>query len=236
MDDATLVRRLERLGDLTRNVEGFLKRQARGRLETGSRGLRATHGATRRRALSPRPGAVSLRDQLGERRPLDQLHDEGHGAAGLLEPVDLGDVRVIERREHPGFAFEAGEPIRVGGERLWQGLDRHLSAELRVEGAVDFAHAALSQRCEDFVGTQAGAGEEGHLGLVRSMMRQGPSAAPALSFVIVFPANRRLRSEPRPPLSIRHGGATARMGHEVHTHAQEEGWIRSRANDGTRAA
>jgi hypothetical protein len=66
MDDALLVRRLDRVGDLLRD---------RQRLVDGNR---------------------PLRDPIGERRAFDQLHDQGVEAVGILEAMDLRDVRMIE--------------------------------------------------------------------------------------------------------------------------------------------
>ena len=49
---------------------------------------------------------------------LDQLHHERGDAAGcLLEAVDRGDVRMVQRGEHFGFALKAREPIGVGRDR-----------------------------------------------------------------------------------------------------------------------
>ena len=70
MDDALLVRRFERLGDLPRDRQRLVERN--------------------------RP----VRDPIGERRPLDQLHHQRVQAAGVFEAVDLRDVRMIQRREH----------------------------------------------------------------------------------------------------------------------------------------
>jgi hypothetical protein len=69
MDDALLGRRLERLGDLPCDGLRFVD-------------LHRT-----------------VRDALGERRPVHQLHDQRMDAARVLEAVDLRDVRMIERRE-----------------------------------------------------------------------------------------------------------------------------------------
>jgi hypothetical protein len=66
MDDALLVRRLERPGDLLRH---------RQRLVDGNR---------------------PVRDPIGGRRAFDQLHDQCMQAAGILEAMDLRNVRMIE--------------------------------------------------------------------------------------------------------------------------------------------
>ena len=42
----------------------------------------------------------------------------------LFEPVNRGDVRMVQRGEHFGFALKPREPIRVAGDRRGQHLDR----------------------------------------------------------------------------------------------------------------
>ena len=86
MDDALLVRGLERLGDLACNGEGLGDRQ-RSALET-----------------------------IGERRAFDQLEDQRGHAIGFFQSVDRADVRVIERGEQARFAREAGAAFGIGGK------------------------------------------------------------------------------------------------------------------------
>ena len=73
------------------------------------------------------------------------------GSPGLLQAVNSGDVGVVQRRQHPGLALEAGEAFRVFGEALGQDLDGHLAAELAVGGAIDDAHAAGAELLFDAV-------------------------------------------------------------------------------------
>jgi hypothetical protein len=54
------------------------------------------------------------RDAVRERVALDQFHHD----RALFEPVDLGNVRVVERRQRLGFPLEARQTIEVGGERI----------------------------------------------------------------------------------------------------------------------
>ena len=70
VDDAVLVRLLERLRDLERDAGGLLHRD----------------------------GAAL--DAVGERVAGDQLHHQRGGALALLEAVDRRDVRMVERGEH----------------------------------------------------------------------------------------------------------------------------------------
>ena len=61
--------------------------------------------------------------------------------AGLFQAVDGGDVRVVQRGQHAGFALEAGQALGVFGEAFGKDLDGNPAAELGVGGAVDHAHA-----------------------------------------------------------------------------------------------
>ena len=83
MDDALVVRGRQGIGDLPRDGEDFGDADA------------------------PRFDAVR------ERRSLHQLqHERGRGAL-LLDPVDAGDVRMVERGQHPRFALEPREAVGV---------------------------------------------------------------------------------------------------------------------------
>jgi hypothetical protein len=81
--------------------------------------------------------------------------------AALFEPVDSGDMRVVQRREELCLPFEAREAIDVAGERLGQDLDRDIALELRVASAIHLPHATRTDVRNDFVGADAVAGREG---------------------------------------------------------------------------
>ena len=109
MDDALLVRRFKSFGALRGNREGLIHRD---------------------RALG---------DPVGESRPLNQLQDQRAGVALLLQPVDMPDIGVVQRREHLRLALKARQPIRVRCERFWQDLEGHVPVERGVTGLVDLA-------------------------------------------------------------------------------------------------
>ena len=109
MDDSSLMRRLQCLGDLLRNRE---------RLIDGDR---------------------PLRDPVCQRRPFDQLQDERPRPLGLLDAVDGGDVRVVEAGEDLRLPLEPGETLRIAGEGVRQDLQRDLAVELGVGGLPDLA-------------------------------------------------------------------------------------------------
>jgi hypothetical protein len=52
---------------------------------------------------------------------------------------------VVEGGEDFGFALETGKALRVGSDGFGQHLDGHLTAELRVVGPVDLAHATFAE-------------------------------------------------------------------------------------------
>ena len=138
VDDALLVRLLERLGDLPRDWQRLVRCD--------------------RSPLQP----------LGEVLALDQLHgDQVNRRAiakrGRLEAIELCDVRVVERGEQLRLALEAREPVGVGGERGGQQLQSHLAAEPRVRRAVDLAHAAGADRPDDLVRPEALSRRDGHV-------------------------------------------------------------------------
>ena len=104
----------------------------------------------------------SFRDPVGERRPFDQLQHERLSLIRLLDAVDGGDPRVVEAREHLRFPLEPGEAIRVSREGVGQDLQRDITAQLRVGGAIDLAHAALPDEGGHVVVPEPGADCEGH--------------------------------------------------------------------------
>jgi hypothetical protein len=103
----------------------------------------------------------AVRNALREILAFDELHHEGVRASGLLEPVNRGDVRMVQRRERLRFPLKAREALGVLREGVWQDLDRHLAAEARVRRAIHRAHAAFADLGRDFVDAETGAGCEG---------------------------------------------------------------------------
>ena len=103
----------------------------------------------------------ALRNALRKRRAFDQLHHESLHAVGVLEPVDRGDVRMIQRGEDLRFALKARQAVGVGCERRGEDLDRDLTLQLRVRRPIDLPHSTHAELRGDFVDAEAGAGREG---------------------------------------------------------------------------
>jgi hypothetical protein len=109
-----VVCRSERVGDLRPNRERFLERYC------------------------------ATRDPLRQILALDQLHDQrmqaslpGARRRGPFEPVDSGDVGMIERGQRLRFAFESRGAFGVRSEHLGQHLDGDLAAEGRALASID---------------------------------------------------------------------------------------------------
>ena len=109
-----------------------------------------------------------LGDPVGERRPLDQFHDEGL----IFDSVDRGDIRVIQRRERLRLALEAHEPIGIRREELRQDLERHITVERCVTRPIDLTHASGAEGRNDLVDADTSSCQKGH-GTGRIMAREG---------------------------------------------------------------
>ena len=91
---------------------------------------------------------------------LDQFHDEGRRAPALFQAVDAGDVRMVQRREHFGFALKPSQPIVIRRDGRRQDLDGDLALQLGVGRPIDLPHSALTEQGGDFVDAETGAGSE----------------------------------------------------------------------------
>ena len=67
----------------------------------------------------------------------------------LLQPVDGGDVGVVEGRERLRLALQARRLLRVAGELIGEYLESDVAVEFRIGGSVDLAHAALAEKPDD---------------------------------------------------------------------------------------
>ena len=78
--------------------------------------------------------------------------------------VEGEDVGMRERRDGTRFTLEARASIGIARDVRRQHLDGHVPSEPRVARAIDFAHAAGAERCEDLVRSEASPGGEGQSG------------------------------------------------------------------------
>jgi hypothetical protein len=92
-----------------------------------------------------------LVQDLPERTPRYQLHDEDVGAVRRKDVEDCDDMRIVQRRSGPRFVQEAGTPLLVVALVRWQDLERYAAIETLVDRFVDHAHPAGAQLGDDLV-------------------------------------------------------------------------------------
>jgi hypothetical protein len=125
MNDTFLMRRIQSLRYLPRDLQRFIERE--------------------RPLLNPR----------GESFALNQFHHDATGIIGLLETVDLSDVGMIQRREDLCFAAKTGETIRIACKPGREQLESHVSLQGDVACAKDHTHPAFAQFGRDLIRTDA---------------------------------------------------------------------------------
>jgi hypothetical protein len=119
MDDAALVRGVERVGHLDADVEQAVEAE---------------------RAAGDPPV---------QRLALEQFHRDEALAGGFFDRVNRADVRVIERAGGAGLTLKTLQRRRVARELGWQKLQRNPPPELRVERFIHDAHATAAEGPDD---------------------------------------------------------------------------------------
>ena len=76
--------------------------------------------------------------------------------------MNVRDVRMIDGRENLRLAKKTRQPIGIRRVDVWQHLERNVATEPRIAGAIDHTHAAGTERTDDLVRAEAGAGRERH--------------------------------------------------------------------------
>jgi hypothetical protein len=177
MDDPAVVRRVQRVGNLPRDVERLIERQRSAKASRSGRfGWSASREATIQR--SSRLGwsashevTIQRSNRLGwsasllasvECFALDELHDERAHAARFFQAVNLSDVWMVEGGQQLRLTLEPREAIGIGRENLRQHLDRDFATELYVARSIDFAHSAGTDGGVNFILAEADAGCERH--------------------------------------------------------------------------
>ena len=80
------------------------------------------------------------------------------GAVMLADVIERADIRMLERRDRPPFAFEAGARLGVAGQLWRQDFYRDRAIEPCISRAIHLAHAAGTDKGDDFVGAEAATG------------------------------------------------------------------------------
>lgn len=69
----------------------------------------------------------------------------------LLEPMQRGDVRVIELGKESSFALEPIQAFLVSRKLFRQNFDGNVSSELRISCPINFSHSTYTNRLDDFI-------------------------------------------------------------------------------------
>ncbi len=129
VDDARLVRELQRVEQLAHDAHRLLKLEA----------------------------LVGVEEVL-ELLALDELHDDVGDVALLAEVVHLDDVRMVQPRDRLRLAHEPHRILfgrrLVVEVALEDGLDRDFAIEPRVQALVDDAHRTLAEHAGEVVPAQ----------------------------------------------------------------------------------
>ena len=105
-----------------------------------------------------RPARQSLRQVLA----FDEFHHQESHTLVLVESVQDGDVRVVQRGQDLGLALEPFEALRMLLEPIRQDLYRDLTLEGRIEGTPDDTHPTFAEFLFKPVVTEHTAGFHSH--------------------------------------------------------------------------
>ena len=89
------------------------------------------------------------RDQVFQRRAVEELHHEESLSPVLADVVDRADVRMIQRRCRLGLAPEALESLSVLRQILRQKLERDEAPQPGVLSLVDDTHPPAAELLDD---------------------------------------------------------------------------------------
>jgi len=87
-------------------------------------------------------------------------------SGGIESDVNCGNVGVIQRGQDLRFTLKPRHPFGVTRERFWQDFRRDIAPELGIPGTIYFAHSARTNSSEDFIGADAIARDQRHLGWI----------------------------------------------------------------------
>src|SRR5579863_4473131 len=92
-------------------------------------------------------------NQLAQRFADHQFGDDVGDAGLAADVIDRDNGRVIQGSGGAGFLLEASLALGIVGDLGGQDFESHFAVQPRVARPVDFAHAARSQRRQDFIRT-----------------------------------------------------------------------------------
>jgi hypothetical protein len=132
MDDAVRVRAFKGVAHLPRDRKNFVRRQG------------------------------TAPETLGEVFALDEFHGERDTSGLLFEPIDLSDVRMIQRGQRSRLSLESCEAFGILREFFGKQLQRDVTVKPGIASAVHLAHPAGANQTGDTIGSQCVARRELH--------------------------------------------------------------------------
>ena len=132
VNDAALVRVLERFRNLLRDGQRFFQRDR------------------------------AFPDPVGERRPFNRFHHQCTYAAAVFEVVDGSDVSLVEGCENLRLTLKARHKLCVPSKFLQNHFQRNISSQFRIRSAIYRAHSAGTERRSNFIRSEFGPSSERH--------------------------------------------------------------------------
>ena len=80
----------------------------------------------------------------------------------LADVVNAENIGMAECGDGTGFLLETPEAVGIGGEGGGQNLDGDIASQALIAGAVNLAHSASTDECNEFVGSEFRTGSERH--------------------------------------------------------------------------
>ena len=93
----------------------------------------------------------ALGNQLTHRLALDEFEGHVQDTVDLVHIIDLGDCGVRNGGRRPRLVQESSLSIRVVGDLLFEDLESHRPTQSCIHGAVDDAHASLTDQLLDLI-------------------------------------------------------------------------------------
>ena len=99
-------------------------------------------------------GQRPLGDPLAERLPVNDFHRDVRAAVRLADVVNRADVRMVQGCGRARLAQQSSPPLRMIGQLFRQDLERDVAAQLRVMGAIHFAHTSSAKPRLNAIGAE----------------------------------------------------------------------------------
>ena len=97
------------------------------------------------RVVLQTPGALAGAVMAADGIPIDELEREEPETVDVLQRVNGGDVRMVQRCQQLGFIFQTAQCLRIVGDLFRQHLDGNATIKTGVHADVHDSHSAAAQ-------------------------------------------------------------------------------------------